>query len=60
MPFVISLAAAPLQAAAIATAAATATLPQPVCYYVPTNHVYWDRIETVVEVVCMPPPQPLK
>jgi len=52
MPFVISKAVA----ATVVSAAAATTPPQPVCYYVPTNHVYWDRIETVVEVVCLPAP----
>lgn len=55
MPFVITKAVA---TAAVTAAAATTNL-QPTCYYVPTNHVYWDRIETVVEVVCVTPP-PLK
>ena len=54
MPFVISKAVA----ATAITAAVASTTPQPVCYYAPVNHVYWDRIETVVEVVCVPAPPP--
>jgi hypothetical protein len=55
MPLVLSKTVA---ATAVSAAVATTT-PQQVCYYVPTNHVFWDRIETVVDVVCVVVPQPL-
>jgi len=54
MPLVLSK-----TVAATAISAAVVTTPQQVCYYVPTNHVYWDRVETILEVVCYNVPQPL-
>jgi hypothetical protein len=53
MPFVITKTAV----AAAAVSASIATAPKQdtqQCYYVPTTHVYWNSIETVMEVECYP------
>lgn len=53
MPFVITKTAV----AAAAVSASLATAPKQEaqqCYYIPTTHVYWNSIETVLELECYP------